>query len=78
MGVGEFLGDLLERHRLGEADGDDRVLPALGKTPQRLLELRLVGRLEVGDGDLGLVGELLGAVADTPSLKDLSNLPPLA
>jgi hypothetical protein len=43
MHVGEFLGDLLEGDGLREADGDDRVLPPLGKTPMRLLELRLGG-----------------------------------
>ena len=64
MGVGEFLADLLQRNRLGKADGNDRVLAALGKPAQRLLELGLVGRLEVSDGDLGLVGEPLGPIGD--------------
>ena len=74
--VGEFLGDLLERDGLREADGDDRILPALGKTPMRLLELRLVAGLELGDGDAGFLVER-SAPWLTPSLKDLSNLPPV-
>ncbi len=61
--VGEFLGDLLERHGLREADGDDRVLAPLGKTPMGLLELRLVAGLELGDGDAGFLVEALGALA---------------
>ena len=52
--LGNSLATLLERHGLGEADGDDRILAALGEAPLRLLELRLVGGLEIGDGDLGL------------------------
>ena len=66
VGVGEFLGDLLQRHRLREADGDDRILAALGEAPQRLLELGLVAGLELGDGDAGLLLELLGARCRRP------------
>src|SRR3981189_567819 len=61
--VGKFLGDLLERDGLGEADGDDGILPALGTAPLRLLELRLVGGFEFGDGDSCFLLEFLGAHA---------------
>ena len=37
--------------------------PRWANRRMRLLELRLVGGLELGDGDLGLVLELLGALA---------------
>ena len=46
---GKFLGDLLDRVRLVEADADDRVLPALREAPMRLLELGLVRDLEFRD-----------------------------
>ena len=58
-GSGEFLGDLLECHRLRKADGDDRILAALGKPPQCLLELGLVTGLEFSEGDAGILLELL-------------------
>ncbi len=64
MDVGEFLGDLLERDGLREADRNDRILAALGEAPQRLLELRLVARLELGDGDVRLLLEALGTLPD--------------
>ena len=62
--LGKFLRDLLDRVRLGEADADDRILAALGEAAVRLLELGLVGDLELGIARLGLVLELLGAVID--------------
>jgi hypothetical protein len=61
--VGEFLGDLLEGDGLREADGDDRILATLGKAAMRLLELRLVAGLELGNGDAGFLVEALGALA---------------
>ena len=75
---GKFLGDLLDRDRLGEADTDDRILAALGEAAMGLLALGLVGDLEIGIGDAGLGLEPLGADVKTPSLKDLSNLPPMS
>ena len=61
--LGKVLGDLLQGHRLGETDGDDRILAALGEPPQRLLELRLVAGLEFGDSDRAFLLEFLGAGA---------------
>ena len=62
LSVGEFLGDLLERVRPGEADGDDRVEALAGEVAERLFALGVVLDLEVAIGDAGLLLELLGAV----------------
>ena len=59
--LGNSLATFSSATRLREADGDDGILPALGKAPLRLLELRLVGGLELGDGDPGFLREFLGA-----------------
>ena len=76
LGVREFLGDLLQRGLLGEADGHDRRVAVAGEAAQGLLALGVVLELEIAVIDAGVLLELLGARVKTPSLKDLSNLPP--
>ncbi|MCC2664125.1 MAG: hypothetical protein K0S35_2047 [Geminicoccaceae bacterium] len=62
LGVGEFLGDLLERGGEGEADRDHHVGAAARHPAERLVALRLVGDLEFEILDPGLLLEALGAV----------------
>jgi hypothetical protein len=75
--VREFGRDLLQRGRLAEADGDDRRIAVAGEAAQRLLDLGVVGRLEIAELDAGLRLNF-SAPMKAPSLKDLSNLPPLS
>ena len=62
--VGELGRDLLQRGRLAEADRDDRRIAVAGEAAQRLLDLRVVGRLEIAELDAGLRLELLRADED--------------
>jgi hypothetical protein len=61
-----------------EADADDRVLAALGETAVRLLELGLVGDLELRIGSCLVSALNFSAPLRPPSLNDLSNLPPMS
>ena len=58
FGVGEFVGDLAERGRPGEADGHDRREAVLGEFAQDLLALRVVLDLEIAEVDAAILLEL--------------------
>ena len=59
-GVRKFLGHLLDRRGLQEADADDGIVAARGELAMRLGELRVVADLEVAIGDAGFLGEAFG------------------
>ena len=65
LGVGELPGDHLDRRGLGEANGEHDIGAAAGHAPQRLLALGLVGDLELGVFDAGLLAEPLNAAIDS-------------
>ena len=64
FGVREFVGDLAERGRPGEADGHDRREAVFGEFAQDLLALRVVLDFEIAVGDAAVLLELFGAVED--------------
>ena len=64
FGVREFVGDLVERGRPGEARHDDRRVAVLGELAQDLLALRLVLDFEIAEVDAGVLLELARAVED--------------
>ena len=61
---GEFVGDLAERGRPGEADGHDRREAVLGELAQHLLALSVVLDFEVAEVDAGILLEFQRAVVD--------------
>ena len=64
LGVGEFVGDLAERRRPGEADGHDRREAVLGEFAQHLLALRVILDFEIAEVDAALLLEPRRAVED--------------
>jgi hypothetical protein len=63
--VRELGRDLLQGGGLREANGDDRRMAIAGEAAQGLLDLGVVGRLEIAEVDIRLLLELLGADEDT-------------